>query len=90
MRDPLGQHAASFKHRLGQIFPIFLHLNVLFSSENLMNEEFFQKPIVLLHGYEPGMRIIGRPYKVRRFNLSDKSRNYSDGLNARVSFVMQR
>ncbi len=58
-----------------------------FFPEDLTNERFFQKPIVLLHGYEPGLRIIGQPFLVRKFNLGDKTENYSDGLEARVSFI---
>ena len=60
--------------------------NIKYISENFRKQGYYQKSLEIFEGYDPGVNIIGKPYKIRKLHLGDGS-NYTDGLQAKVSQV---
>ena len=61
---------------------LIIHVSLI--ADKFCNEGHYQKSLQIFHGYELGLKLLGKPVKAKWVDLGDKEKSWSDGYNCRV------
>jgi hypothetical protein len=53
-------------------------LNFTYFSDDMRQTEFYQKSLIILHGYKPAMAMLGEPLEAKRLDLAGGGPNKID------------